>query len=103
MASIKDCSSKRPLQQQLKSDVRLRDDSKASGADQSTGKENPVPEILAKSAVAVKMQIVAGMGNGGKGHTGPHGSLVGQWVPRATPDQLLLRVTRAHGQPRPKG
>jgi hypothetical protein len=73
MASIKDCSSKRPLKQQLKGVGRLREDSKTSGAAQSTGKENQVPVILAKSAVAVKMQIVTGMGNGVKAMPRPEG------------------------------
>jgi hypothetical protein len=63
MVSIEDCSSKHPLPQLFKGDGRLPEDSKSSGTDQNTGRENQIPIILAKAAVAAKMQIVSGMGN----------------------------------------
>jgi hypothetical protein len=63
MVGVEDCSSKNPIPQQLKGDDRQQVDSKTPGTDRISGKENQVPVILAKAAVAAKMQIVAGMGN----------------------------------------
>lgn len=73
MARIEDGCSKGPLPQPLKGNERLQEDSKSSEADQSTGKENQVPVILAKSVVAAKMQIAAAIGNDGKAMPRPDG------------------------------
>lgn len=64
MVSIKDRSPLSPLKQPLKEDGRPGEDSQSFGTDQRAGKEYQVPVLLAKSAVAVKMRIVAGMGDG---------------------------------------
>jgi hypothetical protein len=62
MVTIEDCFSTSPLPQPLKGDARQQVDLKCPDADQSKGKENQVPVILAKAALAAKIQIVAGMG-----------------------------------------
>lgn len=63
MVSIEDCSSKHPIPQRLKGDERQQDGSKAPDDNHNTGREDNVPVILAKAAIAAKMQIFAGAEN----------------------------------------
>lgn len=73
MVSIEDCSSRHPLPQCLISDAQSQKEAKSSGAVQNMGKESQIPLMLAKAAVAAKMQIVSGMGDRDKAPAQPEG------------------------------